>query len=134
MSEETHVRFPLLAEESYDPNTFDYCQTNKNNMPTAKDWIEVFRSSIPGFKKMAAKDETVDADTRAAKAKEFADRYGRRSGDASFCGSPRISMMPTTQQYSQTLQTLCKRHDRTATVPGTCVAQLPRLLFRIHNN
>lgn len=77
MSGESYVRFPLLAEESYDPNTFDYCQTNKNGMPIARDWIEVFRSSIPGFQKTAAKDESVPADIRESKAEEFADRCDR---------------------------------------------------------
>lgn len=73
------MRFPLLAEATYDPNTFDYCQSNNNKMPIAKDWIEVFRSSIPGFRKTAAKDTSVAADVRESKAQEFADRCAKES-------------------------------------------------------
>eukprot|EP00892_Ulva_mutabilis_P004953 jgi/Ulvmu1/282/UM001_0286.1 len=108
MSEECRVRFPLLAEESYDPNTFDYCQTNKNGMPTVKDWIEVFRSSIPGFKKTAAKDESVDADVREGKAEEFADRF------AKICDSldaDPSSELPGFGRISINCATMCRLRD-----------------------
>lgn len=74
MSEEKKVRFPLLAEEDYDPNTFLYTNTTENGMPKLADWIEVFRSTVQAFQRMAEQDESVDATERSAKAAAFASR------------------------------------------------------------
>jgi hypothetical protein len=74
MSTEPKVRFPLLAEQNYDPNTFLYTNTQENGMPKLADWIEVFRSSVPSFQKMAENDKSVDAAERASKAAKFATR------------------------------------------------------------
>jgi hypothetical protein len=81
-SKEEHVNairdripFPLLADlASYDPNTFDYCTTNKD-LPSRHDWLEIFRQSVSGFRKVAERDEAVDARIRVQKAKDFEARY-----------------------------------------------------------
>jgi hypothetical protein len=68
------VPLPLLADPAkYDPNTFDYCTTNKE-LPSRHQWIEIFRQSVAGFRKVAERDEAVDASIRMQKAKEFEDR------------------------------------------------------------
>jgi hypothetical protein len=74
MAEEKLVRFPLLAEEGYEPNTFMYNNQQNNGMPRLADWIQVFRSSVPGFRRMAEKDESVEPEGRSQKAAEFARR------------------------------------------------------------
>jgi hypothetical protein len=72
---------PLLADlANYDPNTFDYCTTNKE-LPSRHQWIEIFRQSVAGFKKVAERDEAVAAHIRMQKAKEFEDRYEHDLGD-----------------------------------------------------
>lgn len=74
VADEKLVRFPLLAEEDYDPNTFFYANQQNNGMPRLADWIEVFRSSVPSFQRMAEKDESVEPSGRAQKATAFASR------------------------------------------------------------
>lgn len=75
MAEEKLVRFPLLAEHDYDPNTFLYTNNAENGMPQLKDWIQVFRSTVPAFQRMAEQDESVDASVREGKAAAFAKRF-----------------------------------------------------------
>ena len=70
------MRFPLLAEEDYDPHTFLYTNEAENGMPRLADWIQVFRSTVPAFQKMAEQDVSVDANERPAKAAAFANRFG----------------------------------------------------------
>lgn len=74
MAEEKMVRFPLLAEHDYDPNTFLYTNNAENGMPQFRDWIQVFRSTVPAFQRMAEQDESVDASVREGKAAAFAKR------------------------------------------------------------
>ena len=68
------VPLPLLAHlDSYDCNTFDYC-TTRGDLPQRGDWLEIFRASVAGFRKVAENDEAVPAASRAQKAREFAER------------------------------------------------------------
>jgi hypothetical protein len=60
------VPFPLLADPQYEPNTFEYCQTAHNDMPKLADWIDVFRRSIPTFKKTAERDTSVERSVEKA--------------------------------------------------------------------
>eukprot|EP00271_Cylindrocystis_brebissonii_P018921 TRINITY_DN5523_c2_g1_i1.p1 TRINITY_DN5523_c2_g1~~TRINITY_DN5523_c2_g1_i1.p1 ORF type:complete len:369 (-),score=61.26 TRINITY_DN5523_c2_g1_i1:261-1367(-) len=71
------VPFPLLKNpKSYDPFTITLRKEHeslKSVTPGEKIWINIFRKSVPSFRKRAENDESVaDADVRA---KKFSDRY-----------------------------------------------------------
>ncbi|KAL2644420.1 hypothetical protein R1flu_012007 [Riccia fluitans] len=74
------VPFPLIkawVDYEYRPCTIPYRFPSDPRQATPAElaWIQVFRKSIPSFKKVAEQDETiVDAAKRAAK---FAERYGK---------------------------------------------------------
>ncbi|KAK3247608.1 hypothetical protein CYMTET_42899 [Cymbomonas tetramitiformis] len=71
----TRVQFPLLLEpKRYCSGTFDLNPDRTSpNLPTLKDWIQVFRASIPSFESRAAEDTAVpDAES---KSKVFAQDY-----------------------------------------------------------
>ncbi|GLC49183.1 hypothetical protein PLESTB_000191400 [Pleodorina starrii] len=64
------VALQQLAVDGYIPCTFDY-GTEARNLPTLRDWIEVFRKSIPTFKAHALSDSAVPAELREAAAGQF---------------------------------------------------------------
>ncbi|BBN01315.1 type II pantothenate kinase [Marchantia polymorpha subsp. ruderalis] len=74
------VPFPLVkawVDYEYRPCTIPYRFPSDPPQATRTEliWIQVFRKSIPSFKKVAEQDDSVvDAPTRAAK---FAERYGK---------------------------------------------------------
>ncbi|EIE21322.1 hypothetical protein COCSUDRAFT_53962 [Coccomyxa subellipsoidea C-169] len=61
---------------NYKPGTFDYVSTPpEGKKPTLKDWIQVFRASIPQFKLRASLDTTFSSEERQEKAESFAQHY-----------------------------------------------------------
>lgn len=71
------VPFPLLlAPETYRPCTINHRSDHESLLEatkTEKIWLNVFRKSVPGFKKRAAADETVKG--ASERAEKFAIRY-----------------------------------------------------------
>ena len=58
------VSFPLLADPSnYVASTFNYV-TPAEGQPSAHDWCNVFRKSVPEFRARAAQDPAVPAAER----------------------------------------------------------------------
>ena len=50
------VAFPLLADvRSYRASTFDYLRPAEGQ-PSAQDWCNVFRQSVPEFQRLASQD------------------------------------------------------------------------------
>lgn len=53
------VVFPLLADPAaYRASTFDYVDPAPGG-PSRGDWCNVFRKSLPGFRRMALRDEAM---------------------------------------------------------------------------
>ena len=83
-TDSSFVPFPLLVDPDYDPNTFDYYNAaGEEGLPTMQQWIEVSRSSIPGFAKTAAQDQHVD--NAKEKARQFEQKCATAA--AAFCQS-----------------------------------------------
>ncbi|KAK9908314.1 hypothetical protein WJX75_005862 [Coccomyxa subellipsoidea] len=72
---------PQLILRTYQPGTFDYTshtseRSDAKHLPHLRDWIQVFRASIPQFKQRAAADTTFPSPLREEKAEDFAQNYG----------------------------------------------------------
>ncbi|XP_031479164.1 damage-control phosphatase At2g17340-like [Nymphaea colorata] len=78
------VPFPLLTtpvESTYRPCTIPYrfpSDDTRKATPTELEWIELFRKSIPSFRKRAAEDTSVE--NAAEKAEKFDQRYTQLLG------------------------------------------------------
>jgi len=76
MDEEAFHVFPLLdGPESYDPNTLDYVKMEEQGLPGRREWLEVFRASIPTYVKKIHGDASLPEVEREAIADQFVDKF-----------------------------------------------------------
>lgn len=68
---------PQLDVSSYDPQTIHYHEIQEDSdLPNLNDWVELFRKSIPTYKKLAAKDPSAkDREAAEQAAERFAKHY-----------------------------------------------------------
>ncbi|BDA44552.1 4'-phosphopantetheine phosphatase [Coccomyxa sp. Obi] len=71
---------PQIVLSEYQAGTFDYVSGSGDgpegrNLPTLRDWIEVFRASIPQFRHRAATDISIPEAERKERATKFAQTY-----------------------------------------------------------
>ncbi|KAF3785448.1 Uncharacterized protein EJ110_NYTH27435, partial [Nymphaea thermarum] len=122
------VPFPLLTtpvESTYRPCTIPYrfpSDDTRKATPTELEWIELFRKSIPSFRKRAAEDTSVE--NAAEKAEKFDQRPTYYTFGSAHCFALASFMFVTdvakTLRYTQLLEDL-KRDPESHGGPPDCI-------------